>query len=208
MPKIMIVDNEPNIVFVVEKMLRKNGFETVGVHSGEECLNKIEKESPDLILLDIMMPWQNGWEVLDEIRKNEKVKDIPVVLFTIKPPTPEMIRKKDFRGIVGYIVKPFTNDSLVSSVERTLGGISGLADIREKLDAIDDGLVEDYKKVVKTELLHSSLLSLLKDILKERRKYSPKDEIQSFEDAVKSESRLLESCRSKKLELESCLKNS
>jgi len=203
----MIVDDEPNIVFVVENMLRRNGFETTGAYSGEECLNKIEKECPDLVLLDIMMPWQSGWEILDEIRKKEKVKDIPVVLFTIKPPSPDSLKDRNFEGIVGYIVKPFTNDSLITSVDRALGGISELSEIRRKLSIVDAEIAKEYDRIVKTELLHTNLLGLLKDLLKEKRKYSSKDEIKRFEDVIESESKLLKSCKSKKLELESHLSN-
>jgi len=205
MTKVMVVDDEPNVIFVVKKMLEREGYEVIGANSGEECLELLNLEKPDLILLDIMMPWLSGWDVLEEIRKNEKLKSIPVVMFTIKAPSPDMIRNKNFEGLVGYIVKPFSGDSLKSSVRNTLNGFGEAMGAKERLEDIGKDVAEEYERVAKAEMIHTNLLSLLNDIFEERKKDGSLDDIQSFEDVIKSEIDLIDSYKSKRKEIEKIL---
>jgi len=113
--KILIVDDEPSVAKTVKFILEAEGFETQTVFSGEDCLKKIKEEQFDLVLLDIMMPKMDGWQVFDEIHKRNpglKVAFITVIKYsdTVK----EKLRKE---GLVGYINKPFENEDLVNSVK-------------------------------------------------------------------------------------------
>ncbi|RLF43701.1 MAG: two-component system response regulator, partial [Thermoplasmata archaeon] len=106
--KIMVVDDEYEVADIVKKMLESEGFEVIIANSGEEALKKLEKERPDLILLDIMMPGMDGWETLKKIKSNEKFRDIPVSMLTALPLTPDDTKDKPINSIENYIVKPFS----------------------------------------------------------------------------------------------------
>jgi len=110
MPKILIVDDETEFIRVVQVRLEANGYEVITANDGEEGLEKAESEHPDLILLDIVMPKMNGYSMLKEVRKNEKIKDISVILCSgkIMINLDEDIVKAEADA---YLAKPF--DSLV-----------------------------------------------------------------------------------------------
>jgi two-component system response regulator VicR len=80
--KIMVVDDEPDTVDLVKLVLEIEGFEVMTAYSGKECLGKLKEEKPDGVLLDIMMPGMDGWEVFKKIR--ERYKDLPVAMLTVK----------------------------------------------------------------------------------------------------------------------------
>jgi putative two-component system response regulator len=117
MKKILIVDDEEDFLFSV-----KNGLEYITdeykiqtANNGEKCLNILNKETPDLILLDLMMPNMNGWQVLDTIRGNLKWRDIPIFLITATE-NPEFKKTAEELGIT-YIEKPFTNYWLKEKID-------------------------------------------------------------------------------------------
>ncbi|MFO8077511.1 MAG: response regulator [Thermoplasmatota archaeon] len=118
--KIMVVDDNPDVIFSV-----KNGLESLsehydikGVESGEKCLEILETESPDLILLDIMMPGMSGWKTFDKIKENQAWKNIPVVFLTAR--TDRVA--KNAGGFLGedYIEKPFDISDLQGRIEKLL----------------------------------------------------------------------------------------
>jgi CheY-like chemotaxis protein len=84
MAKIMVVDDSPDIIWIYTTILEKAGHTIISASSGEEALRILEKESPDLILLDIMMPGMDGWEVCRRIKENEKTKKIIVVMVSVR----------------------------------------------------------------------------------------------------------------------------
>ena len=118
MKKIMVVDDEPDTVDLVKLVLETEGFEVIPAYSGIECLEKLEVEKPDAILLDIMMPGMDGWEVFHKIK--DKYQDIPVAMLTV--------RDKDIDKMMGlhvlkasdYIIKPFGRQELVDRVKNIL----------------------------------------------------------------------------------------
>ena len=83
MSKILIVDDAPDIVDMTSRVLLKDGHEMMVAGDGEECLEILKKDRPDLILLDIMIPKIDGWDVCKIIKTDKKTKDIPVVFFTV-----------------------------------------------------------------------------------------------------------------------------
>lgn len=119
MARIMYVDDVPETVFLVKLTLEKAGHEVVVAYNGEECLEKLKDDKPDLILLDIMMPGKNGWEVCRRIKESEETRKIPVVMFTVL--FDETSVKKSLEcGADAHINKPYEWKKLVDTVERVL----------------------------------------------------------------------------------------
>lgn len=118
--KILIVDDEKDILELVSIMLSDKG--DIVVYKAENGLNALEiarKEKPDLILLDIMMPEIDGWEVLKMLKIDEVTKDIPVVMLTCKTETRDKVIGIQ-EGAVDYITKPFAPDDLITKVGEIL----------------------------------------------------------------------------------------
>ena len=117
---ILAVDNEKYVVDIVKLILEREKYNVLSAYSGEECLKKALDEKPDLILLDIMMPGMDGWQVLEELKKDTATKDIPVAMLTVKEQilSDEELKEK---GAVDYITKPFVREDLVKRVKSLLG---------------------------------------------------------------------------------------
>lgn len=118
--KIMVVDDEPDVVDLVKLVLESDGFDVVTAYSGKECLEKIEKEMPDLVLLDIMMPQMDGWEVFRRIKANEKTRDIPVAMLTAKTQSIDKMIGLHVVKVDDYITKPFGRSELLERVKKIL----------------------------------------------------------------------------------------
>jgi CheY-like chemotaxis protein len=114
----MVVDDDDDIIYVVRMMLESAGHEVYGFTSGEECLEKLKREVPDYILLDIEMPDMDGWKTLREIKKDEKLKDIPVAMLTARKLNPEIIEREEMAMLVDYIYKPFTKKDVIETLKQ------------------------------------------------------------------------------------------
>lgn len=117
--KILIVDDEPNIVVPLQFLMERNGYETVVAQSGEEALEAISKEKPDLILLDIMLPGIDGFEVCEIVKLHPEWKKIKIIFLTAKGRDVD-IAKGMVLGADEYIAKPFSNTQIVESVKKLL----------------------------------------------------------------------------------------
>lgn len=119
MPKrIMVVDDEPSICEAVKLILEAEGFKVLTALSGPECLDKLENEQVDLVLLDFFMPGMNGREVCTKIRKDPRLASLKVAFLTVAQfggIGKEKLRKLD---VADYITKPFDNEDLVRRVKR------------------------------------------------------------------------------------------
>lgn len=93
--KIMVVDDEPEVIRLVRNMLGKEGYQVIEAHSGQECLDKLRKEKPDLVLLDVIMPGMDGWEVCKRIREDERTRDTRVAMVTVKSEDKDKIKSFD-----------------------------------------------------------------------------------------------------------------
>ncbi|KUL00043.1 MAG: Response regulator receiver protein, partial [Methanoculleus marisnigri] len=102
---ILAVDDSPMIVDVFVTMLERGGYRPITAFSGEECLEVLNATPPDLVLLDIMMEPMDGWETLGRIKTNPATRDIPVLMLTAKPLTPEEANEYG-AYIEDYILKP------------------------------------------------------------------------------------------------------
>jgi len=122
--RILIADDEPNIVLALEFLMKKEGYEVQTVSDGEDALHAIEKSPPDLILLDIMMPKLDGYEVCQRIRSDPSMKDIVIIMLTAKGR--EVEREKGLAlGADFYITKPFSTREVVQKVREVLAGHPG-----------------------------------------------------------------------------------
>ena len=118
--KVMIVDDEKEIIELVENMLGAEGIEVIEALSGKECLRKLKNEKPDFIFLDIMMPGMDGWETLKAIKKDEKLGDIPIAMFTVKPLTSNVLKREEIEEIVDYVTKPFSKEDLLEVIRQVI----------------------------------------------------------------------------------------
>ncbi len=117
--KILIVDDEPNIVVPLQFLMERNGYDTAVAQSGEEALEAISKENPDLILLDIMLPGIDGFEVCEIVKLKPEWKHIKIIFLTAKGREVD-IAKGMVLGADEYITKPFLNKQIVECVQRLL----------------------------------------------------------------------------------------
>jgi len=118
MKKIMVVDNEPDIVDLTRTVLEIGGYNVVPAYSGEECLKKIDEEKVDLILLDIMMPGMSGWDVFNRI--NKKSPEIKIAFMSVLEISDKRKQVLLDEGLADYIMKPFDKDTLLDRVDHIL----------------------------------------------------------------------------------------
>ncbi len=120
MSKIMIVDDEPDLLEVVKLILESDGYQVVTANGGQEALDKMEKEMPDLVLLDIIMPKMDGWEVFSRIKGNPKTHEIPVIMLTAKDQRIDKLIGLHVVRVDDYITKPFGRSELLERIKRVL----------------------------------------------------------------------------------------
>ena len=113
--KILVVDDEKDITHIVKIALELEGFTALTASGGKEAIELAISENPNLILLDIMMPEMNGWDVFNNLKKNRKTENILVVMLTAKVLKEDLEKGKEL-GVSGYITKPFDPVELVEKV--------------------------------------------------------------------------------------------
>ncbi len=118
--KVLIVDDEPNIVLSLEFLMEEAGYEVRSVADGQQALDAVREEVPDLILLDIMLPKLDGYEICREIRANPQAKDVRVIMLTAKGREVDQEKGLAF-GADEYITKPFSTREVVEKVRHILG---------------------------------------------------------------------------------------
>lgn len=129
-PKILIVDDEENICELVRLYIEKEGFDAIIANDGQEAVAKFNKEKPDLILLYIMLPIKDGWQVCREIRAQSKV---PIIMLTAKGETFDKVLGLEL-GADDYVVKPFEPKELIARIRAVL---------RRSADSVDEKADED-----------------------------------------------------------------
>ena len=120
MPRVMIVDDDPEIVDLIKTILGDEGYTVIGAESGAECLRKLKKEPVDLILMDFFMPQMDGRMVIEKIRENPNLKDTKIAFLTSAT-----FRKKGMKtlkelNIVDYITKSFDRDDFISRIKKII----------------------------------------------------------------------------------------
>ncbi|MFH1645030.1 MAG: response regulator [Candidatus Omnitrophota bacterium] len=115
--KILVVDDEPQLLAVLKTRLESNNYEVITAVDGEDGMEKLVKEMPDLILLDIKMPKKDGYTFVKEMRANRDVKGTPVIILTARDKMKDLFAME---GIKEYIVKPFKSEELLESISKCL----------------------------------------------------------------------------------------
>ncbi len=118
--KILIADDEPNIVISLEYLMKRQGYDVSVARDGQEALAMAEAEVPDLILLDVMMPHKNGFEVCQALRAQPRFAQVCILMLTAKGRDTD-IAKGMALGASGYMTKPFATRDLVEKVQALLG---------------------------------------------------------------------------------------
>ena len=113
---ILVIDDDRNILAIIEMYLRKAGYEVTCVERGDEALQAFRRAQPALVVLDVMLPGMDGWEVLDKLRQES---DVPVIMLTAKGDTLDRIQGLDL-GADDYIVKPFDAKELLARIKAVL----------------------------------------------------------------------------------------
>lgn len=119
-PRILIADDEPTILMALEFLLRHAGFEVLTAVDGEQALQKARAERPDLLLLDVMMPLRNGYEVCQELRAQPELGAMKIVMLTARGRETEAAKGLAV-GADAYITKPFSTRDLVARIRELLG---------------------------------------------------------------------------------------
>jgi len=117
--KVLVVDDEDDARNLAKMILEKNGFRVLIASDGDEALRKADAESPDLILLDIVMPGKDGVEVCRGLKSQVKTRNIPVVMFTVLGRDVDKSRAAD-AGCDGYLTRPFNVEDLLAEVKKRL----------------------------------------------------------------------------------------
>ena len=117
--KVLAVDDERHIVRLVQINLKGAGYDVVTALDGYEALEKIEQERPDLLIMDVIMPYMSGLEVLERLRESDRTRDLPVLLLTVLAEDSALIQCEVLLGI-SYMLKPFNPADLIASVDRIL----------------------------------------------------------------------------------------
>src|SRR3970282_1385114 len=120
---ILCIEDEPEMIDLVRLILGRRGFEVVGPNGGLEGLALVASEKPDLVLLDLMMPDMDGWEVYQRMKSDEALRGIPVVVVTANAQSIDKVLGLHIAKVDDYITKPFGPQELLESVEKILGPI-------------------------------------------------------------------------------------
>ncbi|HAF08318.1 MAG: response regulator [bacterium] len=115
--KILIIDDDEDIISLIRIILENENYTVIGALSGDEGIKYALKEKPDLILLDIMMPGTDGWEVMKMLHTDEKTRKIPVAMLTCKTDVRDKLTGLQ-EGAIDYITKPFSPEELITRVNK------------------------------------------------------------------------------------------
>ena len=206
MAQILIVDDEPDIVILVQRILRKEGHEVIGAENGLVALELLKDLRPDLILLDIMMARIDGWGTLKLIREQKELKHIPVAMLTAKTLTPEDATRHDITELLDYIQKPITTESITTKVSEILGVLDNLTSKKSRLKKeISTGHeITAYEIVTRAENLHRSMLKTFREMFE----VTKGSDSESLLEAIQTQERAIEIFRKKREAIEKTLEES
>ena len=118
-PHVLIVEDEPHIVLSLEFLLRREGYDTVSAADGAEGLDLVRRLRPDVVLLDVMMPERNGYEVCRAIKSDPALRSIPVIMLSAKGQEVEVLKGMEL-GASAYVTKPFGNAEILEAIRAVL----------------------------------------------------------------------------------------
>lgn len=118
--RVVCVEDESEMIDLIRLILGRKGFEVVGANGGIEGLETIRKQKPDLVLLDLMMPDMDGWEVYQQLKADKTTREIPVIVVTAKAQNIDKVLGLHIAKVDDYISKPFSPQELLDSVDQVL----------------------------------------------------------------------------------------
>jgi DNA-binding response OmpR family regulator len=118
--RVVCVEDEPEMIDLIRLILSRKGFEVLGANGGKEGLVMIKEQKPDLVLLDLMMPDLDGWEVYQQMKADKETTDIPVIVVTAKAQSIDKVLGLHIAKVEDYISKPFSPQELLDSVDQVL----------------------------------------------------------------------------------------
>ena len=118
--RVLCIDDEPGVIELVSLILRPQNIKVDGANGGKEGLEAMRRDPPDAVLLDIMMPEMDGWEVYKEMQSDDNLKDIPVIIVTARNSSFEEIIARERAGVSDYVTKPFLPNDLRKSLAQVL----------------------------------------------------------------------------------------
>jgi CheY-like chemotaxis protein len=126
MTKIMLVDDEPDVIYLIKKLLKREGYDVVEVYNGKDCLERAAEEKPDLLLLDIMMPGIDGWEVSRTLKTKEETKDIPIVMLTVRVSEDSVEKSFEYAYADAHLGKPINTEKMLNTIKWILENKGGV----------------------------------------------------------------------------------
>jgi two-component system, OmpR family, response regulator VicR len=118
--KVVCIEDEPEMIDLVKLILGRKGFDLIGAMGGREGLDAVRRIKPDLVLLDLMMPDMDGWEVYQQIKADDELMNIPVIVVTAKAQSIDKVLGLHIAKVDDYVTKPFGPRELVDSVRKVL----------------------------------------------------------------------------------------
>lgn len=201
MNQVLVVDDEPDLCELVEVTLKRKKYTVSAAGSGEQALEMLENETPDLVLLDVGLPGLTGWEVLKEMAGRSTIEKVPVAMFTGEKLTLTEILRKDIENLVGYIEKPFNSSELLNTVEKILERTRRIYHIKEKIENSPNG-GEDLSRAFlawnRTQMIHERLLEKLKEL---RWEYVEEERLARIGSLIEGEKQTIKESELKKTEI-------
>jgi two-component system response regulator VicR len=121
---VVCIEDEPEMIDLIKLILGRKGFELAGAMGGREGLELIRRTKPDLVLLDLMMPDMDGWEVYQQLKSDDELKHIPVIIVTAKAQSIDKVLGLHIAKVDDYVTKPFGPQELLQSIEKVLSAKS------------------------------------------------------------------------------------
>jgi two-component system response regulator VicR len=118
--RVIYIEDEPEMIDLVRLILNRRGYEIIGANGGREGLDMVRQQIPDLVLLDLMMPDMDGWDVYQQMKADEHTQNIPVIVITAKAQSIDKVLGLHIAKVDDYISKPFSPQELVDSVGRVM----------------------------------------------------------------------------------------
>lgn len=118
---VVCIEDEREMIDLVKLILGRKGFDLVGAVGGREGLETVRRLKPDLVLLDLMMPDMDGWEVYQQIKADDKLRDTPIIVVTAKAQSIDKVLGLHIAKVDDYVTKPFSPQELLRSVNKVLG---------------------------------------------------------------------------------------
>ncbi len=115
--RILVVDDEQDLCEFLKKRLERNNFKVATANSGQQCLEVVDKFRPDIVLLDIVMPIMDGYQVVSKLKQSYKTRDIPIIMHSVRKETNSIFKSMDL-GSIDYVIKPVNFETLLKVIKR------------------------------------------------------------------------------------------